>query len=265
LSDDRSPRRRTAIGPALLAACLLAAGCGIPVSTPEALPQEGREDLLQGTTTTTTIVAEAETVEFSLFFIDPDDKLETIERPYAVGAPVNVVLADLEQPPQPEEQPSEDQEIGLLRSLVPEGLNATLLEETPADEARGVRIIQVAPEAQLRQTLDESPIQARLIVSQVVCTFLGIAPEGTVGVEIVDDQGEIQLTDNAAQLITGAATEEDFGDCKTGTEERLEQLEAAAEEAGEESTDDSTTSTEPAPTTTTAAPPTSTSTSDPDS
>ncbi|MEL6984367.1 MAG: hypothetical protein AAFO29_18210 [Actinomycetota bacterium] len=247
---------RSRVALALVGAALVVASCGIPTSEPEALSQEGWEDLLEGTTTTTTIVAEAETVEFSLFFIDADDNLETIERPYAVGVPVNAVLANLEEaPPQPEEQPTDEEEIGLLRSLVPEGLNATLLEETPADEARGVRILQVSPEAGLRQLLEDTPIQARLIVSQVVCTFLGIAPEGTVGVEIVDDQGEIQLTDNAAQVITGAASEDDFGGCMTGTEIRLEQLEAAAEEADAENTEEETTT---STTTTTTAPTTST-------
>lgn len=253
-------------GAVLAGLALVVASCGIPTGDPEALSRDGWEDLLEGTTTTTTMVAEAETVEFRLFFVDADDNLETIERTYAVGVPVNAVLANLEQaPPQPEEQPTDEEEIGLLRSLVPEGLNATLLEETPADEARGVRVLQVSSEVGLRQLLEDTPIQARLMVSQVVCTFLGIAPEGTVGVEIVDDQGQIQLTDNAAQLITGAANEEDFGDCKTGTEERLEQLEAAAEEAGEETDGDSTTSTEPASTSTTTTVGPSTSTTDPDS
>ncbi len=223
----RPARRRLAALAAGLA--LGAAACGIPEGEPQALPREGREDLLEGTTTTTTtIVGPSDNVTHRLFFIGPDDKLETIERTYPANVRINTVLKDLEQPPQPEEQPT-DEEVGLLRSLVPDGLDATLLEETPEDQERGVRMLQVAPVGGLRQLLDESPVQGRLVVSQVVCTFLRVSPEGTVGVEIRDDEGIIPLTDDAAQPINGPADEDDFGGCQTGTEEREELVEAGSE------------------------------------
>lgn len=229
-------RRRLAVVVATFAVTI--AACGIPVGEPDVLDTDGHEDLLLGTTTSTTIVDPAETRQFRLFFLNPRDELETIERTFVAGAAINDVLRSLEQPPQADEQPV-DEEVGLLRSLVPDGLDATLLEETPAEAVQGVRVIQVNPEAMLRQSLDEAPDQARLIVKQLVCTFLGIAPEGTVGIELHDDQGELPLTDDAAQPIEGAtATEEDFGDCKTGTEERLELVEeAGSEEASTTSAD----------------------------
>lgn len=221
------------------AVALALAACGIPVSAPEALPTEGREDLLQGTTTTTTIVDPAETVQFELYFLNPDDELETIERTYVAGASINEVLKDLvEQPPQPDEQPVDDEETGLLRTAIPDGLTATLLDETPAQAAVGVRVIQVNPEALLRESLDEAPDQARLGVKQLVCTFLGVAPDGTIGVELHDDQGELPLTDDAAQPFSGGATEERFGGCITGTQERLELVEGGDDSTSETSAED---------------------------
>jgi len=239
-SPDR-PRPRLVRRSALLitAVALAIAACGIPVSDPEALPTEGREDLLLGTTTTTTIVDPAETVQFQLFFLNPDDKLETIERTYVAGASINEVLQDLvEQPPQPDEQPVDNEETGLLRTAIPDGLTATLLDETPAQAAIGVRVIQVNPEALLRESLDEAPDQARLGVKQLVCTFLGVAPEGTIGVELHDDQGELPLTDDAAQPFSGAATEDRFSGCTTGTQERLELVEGGDEPGADEPAED---------------------------
>lgn len=235
--DQARPRlvRRTALVATAIA--LLLAACGIPVSEPEALSTEGREDLLLGTTTTTTIVDPARTVQFQLYFLNPEDKLETIERTYVDGASINEVLEDLVgQPPQPDEQP-DNEETGLLRTAIPDGLTATLLDETPAQAAIGIRVIQINPEAQLRASLDEAPDQARLGVKQLVCTFLGVAPDGTVGVELHDDQGELPLTDDAAQPFSGAATEERFGGCITGTQERLELVEGDGESTEGESED----------------------------
>ncbi len=239
MTSSNRPRPRLVKRSAVLATvvALAVAACGIPVSEPEALPTEGREDLLLGTTTTTTIVDPAQTVQFQLYFLSPDDKLETIDRTYVAGASINEVLKDLvEQPPQPDEQP-DNEETGLLRTAIPDGLTATLLDETPAQAAIGIRVIQINSEALLRESLDEAPDQARLGVKQLVCTFLGVAPDGTVGVELHDDQGELPLTDDAAQPFSGAATEERFGGCITGTQERLELVEGGEDGDATEETD----------------------------
>ncbi len=235
---------------ALLAlAATLGAACGIPVGEPEALSQEGWEDLLEGTTTTATTVVDAatETVEIDLFFVASDDNLERVTRTYPASPQINDVLLELEDPPRPDEQ-EEFAEAGLLlRSLVPVGLNATLLTETPADEARSVRVLSVDTEAGLRELLVAEPLLARLVVSQIICTFFELSSSETAGVEIQDSGGPLLLTDIDAQPINRPAVQEDFGGCRTGTEERAELVEEAEEaeegEAGDEESDPSTGST----------------------
>lgn len=240
-----SARRRPAAVAAAVA--LAVAACGIPVGEPEALSQEGWEDVLEGTTTTvsTVVVDDEDSVEIDLFFVG-EDRLERVTRIYQDSPQINDVLLELEEAPREDEQEAFPGDI-LLRTLVPVGLNATLLTETPADEARGIRVLTVNPEAGLRELLDTDPLRARLIVSQLVCTFLNLPSSDSVGVEIQDDLDTLDLTDNDSQVIDGPATVDDFGSCRTGTEE----LEDLVEEA--ETDADSSTTTDPTSTTTTLA------------
>lgn len=237
----------------LAALTLLAAACGLPVGEPEALSQEGWEDLLEGTTTTTiTPVADdaGETVEIQLFFIASDDNLERVTRTYPDSPQINEVLLELEDPPRPEEQ-EEFAEAGLLlRSLVPVGLNPTLLTETPADAARGVRVLSVETEGGLRELLEAEPLTSRLVVSQLVCTFLNLPrSETTSGVEIQDGEGPLLLADIDSQPINRPAAQSDFGDCRTGTEAREELVEEAEQAENDDAESDaaSTTTTELGP------------------
>lgn len=225
--SDRPIRVRRLLG-ALVTLVLAVTACGIPVDEPpQALPTEDHQDLLEGTTTTTTsTVVDSEMVTVRLYFVSQDDKLEWVERPYAGPPEINTVLADLEQPPLEEDQ-APFEELGFLLTLVPVGLDATLLEQTPEDENRGVRIIQVNPIGELRPRLEGEPVQGRLIVKQLVCTFLNLGGlDDVVGVELHDDQGQIPLFDDASQPIEGAAGQSDFGDCKTGTDELNELIES---------------------------------------
>lgn len=223
---------------------LVAGACAIPAGEPQALPHDEHEDLLVGTSTTTAPPANEE-VDIMLYFISSDgDKLESVIRPYEANPKVNRVLKDLESPPRDEEQ-DQFQDRGLvLRTEVYVDLNATL--QTSADEdGQSYRTIRVDAEAGLREQLRDEPAQARLAVSQLVCTVLPLLDEDVSGVQLIDDQGEIKLTDAATQPIDGPATIEHFGDCKTGTEQLSEQLETETSEESTDSTTESTTESTP--------------------
>ncbi|MEM9561433.1 MAG: hypothetical protein AAGA93_02380 [Actinomycetota bacterium] len=216
---------------------LLASACGIPVGEPEALSTEGREDLLLGTSTTTTTSpvdeVDGDLVTQSLFFISSDDKLEVVERTYIENPEINDVLEELEEAPRPEDQEAFADLDLTLRSVVPVGLDATLLELTPENEERGVRVLRVSPEGELREELLANPPLARLIVSQLVCTFFGLVSDETIGVIIEDDQGRLQPTDLDSQTIEAPILPENFGDCRTGSDERDAIVEEAEEGEGD--------------------------------
>lgn len=226
-----------------IASAVVLAGCGIAVGEPEALNPDNRDDLLLGTTTSTTMVEDAsESVTHLLYFVGPDDKLETVERPYPDSPQITDVLRELEQGPRAEEQESFE-EVGLLRSVVPVGLNTTLLAETPADEAREVRVLRVQPEGELRQLLEAEPLQARLAVSQLICTFYSLTSDDEIGVEIHDEEGPMELTDASSQPIAGPAVKADFGECRTGTQELEERVEEEVDAENATETEDETTTT----------------------
>ena len=234
-----SPRRSLALV-GLVVLAVVGGACGIAVGEPEALNPDNRDDLLRGTSTSTTMLEDAsEAVTQLLYFVGPDDKLETVERTYPDSPQITDVLRELEQGPRAEEQELFE-EVGLLRSVVPVGLNTTLLAETPADEAREVRVLRVEPAGELRLLLEAEPLQARLAVSQLVCTFFSLTSNDEVGVEIHDDEGPIELTDVSSQPIAGPAVKADFDDCRTGSQELEERVE---EEVDAEAEDESTTTT----------------------
>lgn len=254
---ERSPWRvsvRARLGAlqgAILAVVLVAAACGISATEPQAMPQEGHEDLLLGTSTTSTTTP-PDGDRIRLFFIGEADKLESVLRTYEERPPVKTVLADLEENPRDEEQTFGD--FGPIQTFVPLGLEATLMSRDAVDTAPGIRVISVDPEADLRGRVETDTRVARLIVRQLVCTFLHLTlvddgdgdSEDVTGVEIFDNLGPIPLTDDDGQLLNRPAVLEDFGNCKTGTEEREELLDEAEE----------TTSTTSATTSSAAASPT---------
>ena len=227
-----------------MAVAVLGAACGIPTDDePEVIAAAGHEDLLFGTTTTSTPSPDDDIVNISLFFIGANGELESVSRPYEANPQVRTILVDLESAPREvEQEPFVD--IGLLETAVPPGLQATLLAEPQGS----VRVLQVGSEVDFRQFLEAEPPRARLAVSQLVCTFLNLGGFDEVdGVEIHDQGGMLDLTDSEGQVITGPATEADFNDCRTGTEEReAAEAEAEGEEAeAEDGTSATTTTTAP--------------------
>ena len=226
----------------LLAVAVLIGGCSIQVDEgAQALSDEGHEEVLYGTSTSTSTTVPDESQAFlaDLYFVGgPDNKVEMIQRPYPADTIINDILADLERGPNADELDAFS-EIGNLSTFLPAGLSPKL---GGRDEERGVQLVLVDPVADLRQQLVEDPPSARLAVKQIVCTLLhlpSIEKLGLTGVEITDGE-PIELTDDAAQPIVGPATLEDFGNCVTGSEERMAAL---LESEGQE--DGSTTTSEP--------------------
>ncbi|MGH1488244.1 MAG: hypothetical protein ACRBK7_02430 [Acidimicrobiales bacterium] len=211
----------------LLVAATIVAGCSLPVSDQvETLPASEHRELLDGTTSTTVLVAEpgeSSSPPVKLFFIGPDDKLEAVVRPLPEDSVNNDVLRALEQGP----IETEIAQFETLQTFVPDGLAAQF---GTVDKDRGSMPLIVDPGVELRRRVEEEPDQGRLIISQLVCTVLSLNLNDVLGVEIFDGGEEaIPLSDNAAQPIIGPAQAEDFDSCITGTEERQEQLEEQAE------------------------------------
>lgn len=231
---------RLSVAAAVAAALmLLGAGCGLPVSGEvEVLAADEHRELLDGTTSTTLLVAEpgeSNSKRVKLFFIGPDDKLESVIRPFPEDAVNNNVLEALE------DGPSEDELAGFetLQTFIPLGLAAQF---DTVDEERGSMPIIVDPIGELRRRVEEEPDQGTLIVSQLVCTVLNLNLEGVRGVEIYDGgEDPIPLSDNAAERIIGPAQIDDFDDCITGTEEREQLTDEAQNESETSDTTDTTT------------------------
>ncbi len=212
------------------------ASCGLPVSGEvETLPADEHRELLEGTTSTTLLVAdpdESNSRRVKLFFVGPDDKLEFVIRSFPEGSVNNNVLEALEL------GPSEDEVAGFetLQTFIPVGLAAQF---DILDEERGSMPIIVDPIGELRRRVEEDPEQGTLIISQLVCTVLNLNLTGVQGVEIYDGgEDPIPLSDNAVQPIIGPAQSEDFDNCITGTEEREQLAEEAQNESEAEAEED---------------------------
>ena len=231
----RLPRLAGLAGLAVMALAVIAASCGIPVSSEvDVLAQDEHIELLEGTTSTTAAVPDPDDPSSTpvVLFFAQDNKLESVTREFQVDAERNDVLIALENgPTQAELEQFEGQ--GVLQTFVPAGLNARF---GAFDEALGTQQILVDPAAELRQRVEEQADPGRLIVSQIVCTVLQLNLTGVEGVEIYDGEERIPLTDSAAQPIVGPAMLSDFNDCITGSEERQEQLEAESEPAPQPTT-----------------------------
>jgi hypothetical protein len=218
----------------------IGAGCSLPVSGEvEVLAQDDHRELLNGTTSTTVLVAEPDepnSTLVKLFFIGPDDKIEFIERSLPAGSVNNDVLNALENGPIDDEIA----QFETLQTFIPLGLSA---EFGPVDEERGSMQVIVDPAGELRERVDIEPESGRLAIKQLVCTVLNLNLGGVQGIEIYDGgEDPIPLSDDAAQPIIGPAQKEDFDNCTTGTEERAAQLE---EEGQTTSTSASTSSSVP--------------------
>ena len=221
LPSLRSKRRTfTAL---FTATSLAASACGIPVDETqvETLDASGHPELLEGTTSTTLLAnpEDEENLDVRLFFIGPDNQLESVIRPVADGTKINAVLGALEQGPLEEEK---ELFAGDLTTALPSGLSPVL-----GTRQDGNQPVIVNPEAGLREQIGEEG--GRLIVTQIVCTVLDAGKKrGIDSIEIFDGEDEpISLTDSTSQPIVGPATEANFDDCQTGAELELEAEEDA--------------------------------------
>lgn len=239
-----SPQVRTAPVIALvLGFLMLAAGCGLPVSDGvEVIPKDDHLELLEGTTSTTIAQADPEddgVALIGLYFIGPDDKLERVIRPFPAGTTLDEVLAALEAGPLAEE--IEASGLETLQTQLPVGLSASF---GVLDEERQSQTVKVDPEGQLRVIVEEQPVLGRLIVTQIVCTALGLKLDDATGI-IIDDGGEepIVLSDINAEPLLRPANRSDFDDCKTGEQERAEAEDAEAEAEADAEGETTTTTT----------------------
>lgn len=212
---------------------LLIAACGIPVSDGvELIAQEDHRELLEGTTSTTIPEADPtdeDAARVGLYFIGPDDKLERVTRAFPDGTTRDEVLEALAAGPQADE--IEESGLETLVTQLPVGLNPRF---GPQDEERQSQAVEVDPEGQLRIIVEEQPVLGRLIVTQIVCTALGLQLGDVTGI-IITDGGEepIVISDINAETLQRPANRADFDDCKTGAEERAEAEDAEAEAEGE--------------------------------
>ena len=145
----------------------------------------------------------------------------------------------------------EIEESGLetLQTQLPVGLNARFGVQ---DLARESQIVEVDPEGQLRNIVEEQPVLGRLIVTQIVCTALGMNLGEITGIDITDGgEDPIAVSDINAVPLQRPANRSDFDDCRTGEQERAE-AEAEAAEA-EEGTDETETGEDDTAVTTTTA------------
>lgn len=204
---------------AAAAFALAATACGLPVNDEvEVLARDGHEELLDGTTTTIEAPPASEGAQMKivmLYFIGADNKLEVVERAFTLPLTGPDVMTALAEGPTPlEAEPFA--ELGIVQTLIPEGLNADLGDR---NEETGVQRVDVDPIAELRLQDDDN---RRLVVSQIVCTVLSLNQPDIFGVEIYDGEEAIPLTDNDAQPIQGPAGIDDFDDCRTGADDRAE-------------------------------------------
>ncbi len=202
---------------ALVVLGLVLSACSIPTDEAvQPLPTEGRQDLINGTTTSSIApdIPEENVKDVRLYFVGSTDQLERVVRAFPSEVKVPDILAALVQGPTSDEVN--------LTSRITSNLAPT---SAGYDEETETQTIKVSSEANLRQTVEQEPAIARLIVSQIVCTVVNLR-ENISGVRLIDETDEpIEVNDDLGQLITGSARASHFNDCKTGQDILEEQIE----------------------------------------
>lgn len=231
-----SLRRRAAmtangpVRPSVLALAVILAACSLPVDGDvNQLNADEYSEIVQGLDTTTTIPPLAGTT-IRLFFYDEQGRLYEVFRPFVDEPPIPEILTALQEGP----SESEQAEIPTLRTELPAGLNPDPQAREAGNETV---IVQVDDEGGLRPLLNDNPVKAELVLTQLVCTLTSLNLLSGIpitGVEFHDSQGRIQILDSNGAAIEGAARASDFNDCMTQAD-----LDEVAEEEGE--ADDSTT------------------------
>lgn len=219
------------LGAAALAAAITLAACSLPVGGEiETLDADEYSDIVYGLDTTTTTEPQAGT-QIRLYFVS-DQGLEQVFRPFQAEPTVPEILTALQEGPTEGEQTENPS----LRTELPAGLNPN---PQSRDEGQETVIVDVSDEGGLRSLINDNPLKAEFVLTQLVCTLtkLNILDRVPItGVEFHDSQGRIPIVNANRESIEGPARASDFNDCLTRAE-----LDAMADEAGDTDSDGSTT------------------------
>ncbi|MDH3300088.1 MAG: GerMN domain-containing protein [Acidimicrobiia bacterium] len=216
-----------------LAIAVALAACSLPVGEEiEPLDVEEYSDVVYGLDTTTTTEPQAGT-QIRLYFAS-DRGLERVFRPFLAEPTIPEILTALQDGP----TESEQAENPTLRTELPAGLNPN---PRTREEGQETVIVEVSDEGGLRLLINDNPVKADLVLTQLVCTLTKLNLLSGIpitGVEFHDSQGRIPIVDANRASIEGPARASDFNDCVTQDE-----LDAMAEEAENEDPGDGSTST----------------------
>ncbi len=227
----RAPRL---MGAAVAAVAVTLAACSLPVGGEiETLDADEYSDIVYGLDTTTTTEPQAGT-QIRLYFVS-DQGLEQVFRPFLAEPTIPEILTALQEGPTEGEQA----ENPTLRTELPAGLNPN---PQPRDEGQETVIVDVSDEGGLRLLINDNPVKAEFVLTQLVCTLTKLNLLSGVpitGVEFHDSQGRIPIVDANRASIEGPARASDFNDCLTQAE-----LDALVDEEGDAESDGSTSTTD---------------------
>lgn len=214
---------------ASLALAVAVSACSLPVGGEvEILDAEEYGDVVYGLDTTTTTEPSAGT-QIRLYFIS-DGGLEQVFRPFLAEPTIPEIMTALQEGP----TESEMAEDPTLRTELPAGLNP---RPQTRDMGQENVVVEVSDEAGLRLLINDNPVKAELVLTQLVCTLTKLNLLSNVpitGVEFHDSEGRIPILDANRASIEGPARASDFNDCMTRGE--LDAIAEAAEAEGDEST-----------------------------
>lgn len=209
---ESSARRR--FGPLLLAAIVTLSACSLPVGGEiNTLDTEEYADVVRGldTTTTTQPLAD-EGTQIRLYFLS-EQGLEWVIRPFLAEPTIPEILTALQEGP----TDSEMAENPSLGTELPAGLNPN---PQPRD-GQETLIVNVDDEGGLRLLMNDNPVKAELVLTQLVCTLTKLNLKSGIpitGVEFHDSMGRVPIFDSNRASIDGPARAEDFNDCQTQAE-----------------------------------------------
>lgn len=212
--------------PVALVLLLLSASCSLPADGEvNQLDIDEYSEIVRGVNTTTTTQPPSGT-SIRLFFYDENSELRRVFRPFLDKPPILEILTALQEGP----SETELEEIPTLRTELPAGLNPNPLSR----DGNETLIVQVDDEGGLRPLVNENPVKAELVLTQLVCTLTSLNLLSDIpitGVEFHDSQGRIQILDSNGAAIEGPARASDFNDCMTQAD-----VDALAEDEADGST-----------------------------
>ncbi len=215
-------RKRRLLGSVAATAAFVSA-CSLPVGGEiQTLDADEYSEIVYGLDTTTTTEPQAGT-QIRLYFIS-DLGLEQVFRPFLAEPTIPEIVTALQEGPTAGEKADDPS----LRTELPAGLNP---DPQPREEGQETVIVNVSDEGGLRLLINDNPVKAELVLTQLVCTLTKLNLLSGIpitGVEFHDSQGRIPIVDANRASIEGPARASDFNDCLTQSE-----LGELAEEEGE--------------------------------